>query len=155
VPVAGLICGVDALPPAPAPPHAARPAVITSKHASANCGTRLRVRLNQAPDAVPSPASRSNQTTATGRPGVRPPGIVGGDTAECGVVEMDRVTVIGALPGVTVAEGEKLAVDIGGKFAAANVTELLKAPFEGATVKLKLAGWPADTEEDAKPGVTV
>ena len=56
--------------------------------------------------------------------------------AECGVVETDNVTLMGALPGVTVAEGEKLTDDIGGKFEAAKVTALSKAPFTGVTAKL-------------------
>ena len=71
-------------------------------------------------------------------------------------MEMESITGTETLPGVSDADGEKLAEAIGGRFDAVNVTRLVKLPpMEGATVKLKLAGYPAATDVDVEVAVTM
>jgi hypothetical protein len=67
---------------------------------------------------------------------------------------MESVTGTELPLGVTVAEGEKLAEVIGGRFDAVSVTAFGKLPFDGAKVKLKLAGFPAETVAELAAGVT-
>ena len=61
---------------------------------------------------------------------------------ELAVVEIDRPTTTGLLPGVTVADGVNVAVAPTGNPEAVNVTGLEKDPFIGATVKEYVAGCP-------------
>lgn len=70
-------------------------------------------------------------------------------------MEMESVTGTELLPGVTGADGVKLAEAIGGRFDAVNVTGFVKLPPEGEALKLKLAGCPAATNVVVEVGVTL
>ena len=58
---------------------------------------------------------------------------------------MESITFAGVLPGVIVGEGENIALAPAGSPDAPNVTGFENEPFEGKTVMLKVAGWPAVT----------
>ena len=78
-----------------------------------------------------------------------------GGATECAVVVIESVTLIGALPGVIVADGENEAVAPAGRPDAVSVTGLENVPFDGATDKAKVPGWPAITEVGVVGAVTV
>ena len=80
-----------------------------------------------------------------GQPGPGASGESVGGAKERAVVVIESVTLVGAVPGVIVAEGENVAVAPIGRGDSVNVTGLENVP-EGETVRLKLAGWPAVTE---------
>jgi hypothetical protein len=69
-------------------------------------------------------------------------------------VAIERVTEVGLLPGVIVADGENKAVVPGGSAETLNVTGLENVPFEGDTVRPKLAVWPAVTGGDELGALT-
>ena len=53
------------------------------------------------------------------------------------------------------ADGENEAVAPAGSPAAVKVMRLEKVPFDGATIRLKTAGWPAVTVAEEMGAVTV
>ena len=75
------------------------------------------------------------------------------DAKECAVVVIESVTLVGALPGVIVVD-ENIAVAPVGRPDAVSVTGLENVPFEGATVRLKPAARPAETEVDVVGALT-
>jgi hypothetical protein len=77
-----------------------------------------------------------------------------GNVRERAVVEIESVTDCVVAPGVTVADGEKEALAPEGSPDTLNVTGLVNAPFEGATVMMNVAGWPAGTELGPAGAVT-
>jgi hypothetical protein len=58
---------------------------------------------------------------------------------------MESITFVGVLPGVTVGEGENIALVPVGSPDTENVTGFENEPFEGESVILNVAGWPAVT----------
>jgi hypothetical protein len=154
--VFGLSCGPDVLPPVIAtPPQADKLAAIRRRQASAKGGASRRFLSNDALHIHPSTARTPIHAAEKGRRGRLRCEDTGREPEECGVVEMESVTGTVLLPGVTGADGEKFAEAIGGKFDAVNVTGFVKLPLEGATVKLKLAGCPAETDVEVDVAVTM
>ena len=136
----GLICW-DALPP----PHAAKTAAATSNVASSNCGARRRVlavTLLAHRAIIPSIAARKY---VQGQPCAGPCGNLLGSRNERDVVAIESITLAGVLPGVIVVDGENIALAPVGSPDAANVTGFENEPFEGETVMLNVACWPAAT----------
>ena len=71
------------------------------------------------------------------------------------VVLIVSVTTCEVVPGVTVADGENEAAAPAGSPETEKVMGLEKVPFEGTTVRLKTAGWPAVTVAEEVGVVTV
>jgi hypothetical protein len=80
-----------------------------------------------------------------GEPIAGPRGNLDGTRNERDVVAMESITLAGVLPGVIVVDGENIALAPVGSPDAANVTGFENEPFEGETVMLNVACWPAAT----------
>jgi hypothetical protein len=147
VPVAGLSCCPDDVPSVP--PQAVKPEVIRSNEASKNCDARhvARARMNRIriPRMTPNTTSHA---TELGKDGTRLNGLTGRAASECAVVAIERLRLVGVLPGVIVADGLNEAVAPVGSPDTLNVTGLEKEPFEGAAVKVNMPVCPAVTVRD-------
>jgi len=117
------------------PLQATKQAAVTNNNASTNCGASLSERFFEAHRTIAQKANASPEKYISGvarNVQCRIPPVGANDRA---VVEIERFTLVGFAPGVTVGE-EKEAEAPAGKPVTVKFTGLINAPLEGAMLRV-------------------
>jgi hypothetical protein len=116
------------------------PATETSSSTSKYRGAKRRTRVVEIRSATPIIPNAATIRYNEGQPCPGRRGEILSDAKLCLVIVIESITLTELLPSVIGVDGEKEAVAPAGSPETVNVTGLANAPFEGATVRLKLAG---------------
>jgi hypothetical protein len=122
-------------PPLELPPQATSPAITASNTAKANRGTRGVARLQKRQISRHTVISAISGQRGSGAFGHLCRGTLISDVAVWGVVEIESITVVLALPGVRL-DGKKLALAPAGSPLAENVTLSASVPFAALKERL-------------------